>query len=413
MSAQPQDAVAATLPEIFETCIGCGICREFCPVFDDLFALARERSEGRAPLDAIGQRAEALAGNCYFCGRCESACPIDLPLEQLAWESLRARHESAGVLRALKWSSDVDRLARWRGRLGWFLALLGSLGRKILQKLTGIDARAPLPPRGKPRLARWWKKHLKVQGVEGAPRVAVFAGCQASSCDGGPARALIETLERSGCEVQLLAHESCCGAPEFAAARADAAAGKLGAVIAQLERAAESGREVVMLESACVKMIRRDGRHVFEDTKRLKKLRVHAAAEYLWKLHEAGTLARPARALEGTIAWHEGCVDAALGAQHESLRLLRQVPGLEVKRLDSACCGMGGAWGMRVENFERAQSFCEQGVGKVLAESGAQTLASECAQCRLQLGGKAERARSVIEIYRESLDPAGADGADR
>ena len=406
MSAQPQDAVAATLPEIFETCIGCGICREFCPVFDDLFALARERSEGRAPLDAVSQQAEKLAGNCYFCGRCESACPIDLPLEQLAWENLRARNESSGVPRTLKWSSDVDRLARWRGRLGWLLALLGSLGRKILQKITGIDARAPLPSRAKPRLTRWWKKRPKAQSAEGAPRVAVFAGCQAGSCESGQARALIETLERSGCDVELLAHESCCGAPEFAAARADAAAAKLGIVLSQLERAAESGRELVMIESACVKMIRRDGRHVLEDAKRLKKLRVHGAAEYLWKLHEAGALARPARALEGTIAWHEACVDAALGTQHESLRLLRQVPGLEVKRLDSSCCGMGGTWGMRAENFERAQSFCEQGAGKALADSGAQALASECAQCRLQLGGKTASARSVIEIYWESLDAA-------
>ena len=114
MSAQPQDAVAATLPEIFETCIGCGICREFCPVFDDLFALARERSEGRAPLDAIAQQADALAGNCYFCGRCESACHLDLPLEQLAWENLRARHESSGAPRAKTSSQSSNSVRSWK-----------------------------------------------------------------------------------------------------------------------------------------------------------------------------------------------------------------------------------------------------------------------------------------------------------
>jgi Fe-S oxidoreductase len=92
----------------------------------------------------------------------------------------------------------------------------------------------------------------------------------------------------------------------------------------------------------------------------------------------------------GRIAYHHPCHLKIQPDPDSSLRLLSNLPGLQVENLDARCCGMIGSWGMAAENYELSRQIGSDLVGKIRL-SKADAAVTDCPTCRMQMeafGGK-------------------------
>jgi hypothetical protein len=90
--------------------------------------------------------------------------------------------------------------------------------------------------------------------------------------------------------------------------------------------------------------------------------RAFLATEFLEAKDALPTL-RPVGA--GTAHIHGHCHQKAFGAFPAAVKALKRVPGMEVKPIQSSCCGMAGAFGYEAKNFETAGRH-----GRALAAAG-------------------------------------------
>jgi Fe-S oxidoreductase len=81
--------------------------------------------------------------------------------------------------------------------------------------------------------------------------------------------------------------------------------------------------------------------------------------EFLAREAEAGGLALPLRQTKRTAHLHGHCHQKAFGAFGAAEAALRLVPGLEVKPIESSCCGMAGAFGYQAETYDVSMAMGE------------------------------------------------------
>src|SRR5207245_7105961 len=60
----------------------------------------------------------------------------------------------------------------------------------------------------------------------------------------------------------------------------------------------------------------------------------------------------PLEPYEGRVLLHGHCQQKALTGTAGTVAALKRVPGLEVKELDSGCCGMAGSFGYELGHYE-------------------------------------------------------------
>ena len=133
------------------------------------------------------------------------------------------------------------------------------------------------------------------------------------------------------------------------------------------------------------------------DTK-LVAAQTHELGDFLWKLHEAGSLRTdfPQR-LDLQIGHHVPCHVKALGGEPAGPKLLGLIPGLEVFTIDKSCSGMAGTYGLRAANYADSlmagrPMLDELKRPRVLFGS------TECSACRLQMQeGSRKRALHPIQ----------------
>ena len=60
------------------------------------------------------------------------------------------------------------------------------------------------------------------------------------------------------------------------------------------------------------------------------------------------------------------------------------IPGVEVTVLDSQCCGIGGTYGFKKENYGVSQAIGAP-LFRQIEESGADIVATDCETCKWQI----------------------------
>ena len=87
---------------------------------------------------------------------------------------------------------------------------------------------------------------------------------------------------------------------------------------------------------------------------------------------------------------------------------LRRIPGLEVKELDSGCCGMAGSFGYERGHYEVSAALANRVSSPRGAADPAARLVAPGFSCRSQVHGLAGiEALHPIEVLAEQLRPAG------
>ncbi|MBO5687523.1 MAG: anaerobic glycerol-3-phosphate dehydrogenase subunit C, partial [Alistipes sp.] len=84
------------------------------------------------------------------------------------------------------------------------------------------------------------------------------------------------------------------------------------------------------------------------------------------------------------VAYHTACHMEKLGWSYYSIELLRMIPSVELTVLDSQCCGIGGTYGFKKENYPTAQAIGD-GIFRKIEASDCDMVSTDCETCKWQI----------------------------
>jgi Fe-S oxidoreductase len=82
--------------------------------------------------------------------------------------------------------------------------------------------------------------------------------------------------------------------------------------------------------------------------------------------------------------YHLPCHLAAVGDSQASVKLLRELCGIEVVDLRAGCCGLAGTFGMQKKNYELSSQIAAR-LKEALEKSSTKNVLTECAACKMQI----------------------------
>jgi len=402
-------------------CHGCGMCREFCPVFkvtgDEAATprgkanLLREALSGGlslADLDADPMR--HVADLCYNCKSCLVQCPsrVNVP-------GLLLKHKQHLAERGhLPWTERQMTRVRPMGRAGSAAApvsnwMLGARPvRWLMEKAGGVGRGAAMPRFSRDRLP---------EGVEiladGDPvrRVAYFAGCFELFNEPQIGRAAIQVLHALGCEV-VIPEQRCCGIPKLCAGDARAALSDRAFNLDVLAPLARAGYVIVSGCPSCVLTLTEEWLEMDEPDERTA-----AVAEATRDVHDlleeladerAGPVPMAAASPWTTrrLAYHAPCHLRAVGRGDQPKRLLERLLGIAFVLTNEECCGMGGTYGLKARHAATAEAIAQPVVDRI-RDAGAEAVVTSCGMCRTQLAhGTGLPVVHPMEVLADALAPA-------
>ena len=126
--------------------------------------------------------------------------------------------------------------------------------------------------------------------------------------------------------------------------------------------------------------------------------------EYLAILNDKGRLNTDFNYIGLNATYHTPCHLKVLGNTlvNERLKIIRLVPGLNLKRAQSGCCGMGGTFGMKKENYDVSIEIGGPLFNK-LKETSPDRAVTDCPTCKLQIEqGTGMQVVNPVQIISES-----------
>jgi glycerol-3-phosphate dehydrogenase subunit C len=344
-----------------DRCIKCNVCNTVCPVsaVTDLFPGPKyEGPQGqrfRAGLDDGSP--DASLDWCSGCGLCTQACPEGVMIAEI---NTVARSRLVGDRGGLRLRDQLISRPRLLGRLSRPVAPLANavmasrLARRVIERTLGVHRDAPMP-RFSPVGFRSWARR-RPRPKDAMRTVAYFHGCAAEEFEPAVGAAVVRVLERNRMAVTYPS-QGCCGLPlisngDFAAARRYA-----DRLVAGLARAAGDPGVIVANSTSCGMTLKSKYRELLGmdggDAARVAGA-VWDVCELLVELHDQGELDTRLGRIDARAVYHPPCQLMAHGVGTPALDLLALVPGLEVERSRSGCCGTAGTYGTKVEKYQVA-----------------------------------------------------------
>lgn len=393
----------------FERCMKCTICNDYCPMLAVNPAFPGPKSAG-----PDGERYRLKDGRfydnnlkyCLNCKRCEMACPSGVPIAELVQ---RARLEKAPDYPCFR-----DGMLASTDRVGWLAtpfaplvnaALRTGLVRQGLEAAMGLDAERRFPAYAYPTFTRWYRREAAREQARFPRQVCYFHGCYVNYNYPQLGRDLLRVLNAVGVGVRLLEGERCCGVAMLANGMQKSALRNARHNLAAIRKATAEGMPVLLTGSTCALTLREEYPNVLGVDNADVKESITLATRWLYEALEAGRISLVFKPdYRKTIAYHAPCHLEKLGWSIYTVGLLRQIPGVSLTVLDSACCGMAGTFG-----FKKEYTALSAQVGaKLFADirsAGAELVVTDCETCKWQIEmSTGAQVAHPISVLAEALD---------
>ncbi len=353
-----------------DLCHGCGMCRELsykirmCPVYKGLYTeiaacrgrnnmlrwmlrLADNASKGSFTLSFTDEYRDIIYKYCIQCKMCLIDCPSNVDVGKIIAEA-RARYSSInGLPKGYKYFVDIDRYAGLACRLSYLSNILmgNRLFRRLLEHVTGIDARKSIP-----RFSGFTFDELYARYKQPMldKSVALFADTYIRYINPTLGLKMIKVLNLNGYKVEYPKQLS-SGLP------------------ALLEGAVDKGREIArynidnlysydmpiitLFPSSCI-ALRMEYLNVIDDEKsRYVASNTYDIHEFLSMLNK-GKMLREFNAIDEDILVHMHCHTLVQGYDKDVIALLRHIPKLNVNVFERGCCGVGGSYSFIKGNYD-------------------------------------------------------------
>ena len=425
---------------MIEMCHGCGTCRDYCPVGSTTLrephtaraksVLLLELVRGALSKDALtGKPFKEVMDSCFNCKLCLGECPSQVDIPGLAIAARKQFVETHGLPLRNVILGHADKVAKVASIAPQAVNLvIGNpverFGRekvgKIAGKLdlprfrrsfeTGDEASKkaltlPLVPAGNhgPHTEHRRLGPLPQRDIALTKKVAYFAGCFARFHDPeGEAAATVKVLEANKIEV-VVPEQRCCGIALItmgaeARVRADAERN-----LATLLPLVDRGFTVVASAPSCGLALIEDYPRIL-GTEAARRLSDHTIDihQYLWRLYLRGELRIDFKPVPVSVVYHNACHSVAQGITEEPIRLLKLVPGVDVRPIEDSCCGIAGTYGMRAENYDRAMAIGDP-LFREIGRTKAEYILTGCGTCNIQIANGVKRpVVHTMEILRRA-----------
>jgi FAD/FMN-containing dehydrogenase/Fe-S oxidoreductase len=411
-----------------EMCNGSGVCRKLqggtmCPSFRatrDEQDSTRGRANilrlalvGDAPLKALtGDAVNDVLDLCLMCKACKSECPSNVDMAKLKAEVMHLRYQAHprpslhGMLRRL------PALNGWGALAAPLVNLLqrSHSVRWLLHHFAGIDARRSLPELHFDHFRRWFA-HRRSRGRktgDTAATVLLLDDCFTTYNEPAVGKAAVRVLEAAGQRVEL-AGLNCCGRMLISKGFLTEARALIQEQAPRLAARLSAGRPILGLEPSCLltlvdewpELVRSPATELIAGAARL-------ADGWLADQIRQGRCALEMSQGKGTAASvgpalvHGHCHQKALVGMQGTAALLRLVPGLEVRVLDTGCCGMAGSFGFEKEHYDLSVAIARLDLLPALAQHPDAMVVAPGTSCRHQIRDLAgRRALHPLEVLAE------------
>lgn len=351
-----------------ELCNGAGLCRKtnrgtMCPSFmvtrDEEHStrgranLLRNIMSGGLPAKALkSKRLYEAFDLCLECKACKSECPSGVDVGKMKFEFLSQYYRQ----NRMSWRTQIFARADLVSRFGSALApvsnwVLSSPLKPLINHVLGVAQERSIPTFARQNFWDWWKKRQGPKLTPNQPRVVLFVDTFNGYNEPWVAQSAVRVLERLGYAVTI-ADRTCCGRPMMSKGSAEQA--RLHAVdnVNRLRRFIADEVPIVGLEPSCILSFRDDYFSLIEDPdlEALSKLCL-TFEEFLQDKELPLNEGAPPLLLHGH------CHQKALVGTAPAIKLLSQLPGVELEEVDSGCCGMAGSFGYEREHFEVSKAM--------------------------------------------------------
>jgi Fe-S oxidoreductase len=321
-------------------------------------------------------------------------------------ELMYARYQRDGLPLRERVLSNVDLL----GRIGCAMPSLANLVldfkplRAVMEKTIGISAKRSLPHYTSERFDRWFARHCRasVSDATAFHRNALQKRGKVILWDDTFVRyhephigiAAVKVLEALGFEVALVKKRRCCGRPAFSQGNLDAAAAVGKHNIALLNSVSSqqstlnsqlSAPPILFLEPSCWSMF-------VEDYRELKIDNAESVAKrcFLFEKFVDDLLGQEPDALQfenrpATVAIHAHCHAKSILNPSFMATLAGRVPGRKATVLDTACCGMAGAFGALAEKYDLSVQVAQRLVDAIDTQPAGTEIIASGTSCRHQI----------------------------
>lgn len=386
-----------------DACIACTTCTVFCPVADATGEFVGPKMIGPAweRFRLSGLAEDQSLSFCSNCKNCDISCPQGVQISALNMVA-RARQcekEHPHILR--DWIvSHSETLAHLIAPVpaplkNW--AMKNPLVRGVLD-VVGVARQTPMPVYAKRRFRVELKK---ISQPKTGRKVAYFPGCYVDLYDPQTGLDLVWALNRAGYEVESPSGFACCGVPMVASGFMKDAHRQARRNVAIMRKLADAGIPVLTSCPSCEIMFKEEIPTFFPDVREEGIPCVVDAQEFLLSLLQEGRLEFDLEAGAQTpVLYHAPCHLRALGIGLPGLELLVGA-GVEAVPANAGCCGISGSYGFKKEKRAVAMQVGSE-LFRVVRESGAPVVATECGTCKLQItGATGVAARHPISILRD------------
>jgi FAD/FMN-containing dehydrogenase/Fe-S oxidoreductase len=404
-----------------DQCNGCGGCRKETPSMCPTFLVTGEEglsTRGRAniiraalenrfdshasPLQS--RELDAVLASCLSCKACVTECPSNVNLPLLKAELLHARIRQSGLSVKQRVFSLVDVLGAVGCSFPWlanqFLDsfLVRSFGSKVL----GIGYQRPLPHYTKYRFDKWFKERSKTAAASRG-RVVLWDDTFVRYHEPHIGAAATRVLEAAGFHVTLAEGRKCCGRPSFSQGHLDRARALGRHNLALLEKDAYQA-PIIFLEPSCYTMFADDYIELkLENASRVAN-RCFLFEDFIEQLLTEHPGALMFKSKGGKVIIHAHCHVKSRMNPDFLRKLASRLPEREVTLLNSACCGMAGAFGALESNYELSLKVAEPLMRQVRGQPFGTIVVASGTSCRHQIGHLAPlRPRHMAEVLAESL----------
>jgi len=340
---------------------------------------------------------------CLECKACKSECPSNVDMAKLKYEFLAHYYAEHGTpLRAWVFG-NIDAI----NRLGCLFAPFSNwIARSPLSKLgmkwLGIAEQRTLPPFANQTLTSRLSRRKTRKSEK---KVVLFNDTYLNYNYPEIGISTVGVLEAAGYEV-LVPDRKCCGRPMLTAGMVDDVKANARFNISQLHPFVQDGIPIVGIEPSCVSMLTDDYVDLI-DSEETRQVAAHVRTfeSFLHDLITEGEVEIPFSNEKRDILVHGHCHQKALWGIGPSLTILNSPPGFEARPIDSACCGMAGAFGYEAEHYDISLKIGEPRLLDVVRQAGPGTeIVAAGLSCREQiLHATGRRARHPAEVLWEAV----------
>lgn len=403
-----------------EMCNGSGVCRKthtgtMCPSF--MVTRDEEQSpRGRANalrLALSGQMPEGTLTSermhdvfdlCLLCKGCKAECPSNVDVAKLKVEflghyNLQHRPSYSTVIQGHiatlnRIGSAIAPFANWLGK--------SPVVRWLMEQATGIDRRRPLPQFAADHFPGWFDKHQPHPAAGTRGNVVLLDDCLTSYCEPEINQSATRILEQAGYCVHR-AGLWCCGRPLISKGLLEPAKRLVRSNVTKLAEFTAQGWPILGCEPSCLLTLVDEYPDLFpsDQTTQIQK-NSFLLDSWLADRAAVGELPLSFRGLHETALVHGHCQQKALVGMTGTQRALQLIPELQVKPVDSGCCGMAGAFGY--DHYDISQQIGERVLFPAVKGHRAGPVIAPGFSCRHQIAdGTQTTAVHPIELLARQL----------